>query len=155
MALYHLSGRLARLGSGSGQRAIAQFRDSVLDQVQSTQHVGAVGTINPEAHRRVAVLNHQVAARAPVDADVGDVAEADLGRIRLDQSAEVSVDGYPDRRWTGTISFISSEAEFTPKSVQTFKERINLVYRIKIQLTNPDGVLKPGMPADAVIKVNA
>jgi membrane fusion protein YbhG len=83
------------------------------------------------------------------------VTETDLGRIRLGQPAEVSVDAYPDRRWTGTISFISSEAEFTPKSVQTFKERINLVYRIKIQLTNPDGVLKPGMPADAVIKVNA
>lgn len=81
------------------------------------------------------------------------VAEVDLGRIRLGQSAEVSVDGYPQRRWTGTISFISSEAEFTPKSVQTFKERLNLVYRIKIQLANPDGALKPGMPADAVIQV--
>jgi HlyD family secretion protein len=64
----------------------------------------------------------------------------------------VSVDAYPDRRWTGTISFISSEAEFTPRSVQTFKERTNLVYRIKIQLDNPDGALKPGMPADAVIE---
>lgn len=83
------------------------------------------------------------------------VTETDLGRIRLGQSAEVSVDADPDRHWTGTISFISSEAEFTPKSVQTFKERISLVYRIKIQLANPDGVLKPGMPADAVIKVKS
>jgi HlyD family secretion protein len=83
------------------------------------------------------------------------VTETDLGRIRLGQSAEVAIDAYPDRRWTGTISFISSEAEFTPKSVQTSKERVNLVYRIKIQLTNPDGVLKPGMPADAVIEVKS
>ncbi|MBC2712988.1 MAG: efflux RND transporter periplasmic adaptor subunit [Desulfosarcina sp.] len=83
------------------------------------------------------------------------VAETDLGRIRLGQSAEVSVDAYPDRRWTGRVSFISSEAEFTPRSVQTFKERTNLVYRMKIQLDNPDGVLKPGMPADAVIEAGS
>ena len=81
------------------------------------------------------------------------VDETDLGRIRLGQCAEVSVDAYPDRTWNGRISFISSAAEFTPRSVQTFKERTNLVYRIKIQLDNPEGVLKPGMPADAVIEV--
>lgn len=80
------------------------------------------------------------------------VDETDLGRIRLGQGAEVSVDAYPDRTWNGRVSFISSAAEFTPRSVQTFKERTNLVYRIKIQLDNPDGVLKPGMPADAVIE---
>ena len=80
------------------------------------------------------------------------VSESDLGRIRLGQSAEVTVDAYPERRWNGRISFISSTAEFTPRSVQTFKERTNLVYRIKIELENPDGVLKPGMPADAVVE---
>ena len=81
------------------------------------------------------------------------VAEADLGRIRLGQSAEVSVDAYPERSWKGRITYISSAAEFTPRSVQTNKERTNLVYRLKIQLDNTDGVLKPGMPADAVIEV--
>ena len=80
------------------------------------------------------------------------VSESDLGRIRLGQSAEVMVDAYPERRWTGHISFISSAAEFTPRSVETFKERTNLVYRMKIQLDNPDGALKPGMPADAVVE---
>ncbi|GAB6907544.1 Secretion protein HlyD family protein [Desulfosarcina cetonica] len=80
------------------------------------------------------------------------VAEADLGRIRLGQTALVTVDAYPDRTWKGRVSFISSAAEFTPRSVQTFKERTNLVYRIKIQLDNPDGVLKPGMPADARVE---
>ena len=83
------------------------------------------------------------------------VTETDLGRIRRGQSARVTIDAYPDRSWTGTISFISSEAEFTPKSVQTYKERRNLVYRIKIQLSNPDGALKPGMPADAIIEVES
>jgi len=80
------------------------------------------------------------------------VDEPDLSRIRLGQSAAVSVDGYPKRRWQGRINFISSAAEFTPRSVQTDKERTHLVYRIKIQLDNTDGTLKPGMPADAVIE---
>jgi HlyD family secretion protein len=80
------------------------------------------------------------------------VSETDLGRIRLDQTAEVTVDAYPERSWQGRVSYISSAAEFTPRAVQTFKERTNLVYRIKIKLDNSDGALKPGMPADAVIE---
>jgi HlyD family secretion protein len=51
------------------------------------------------------------------------------------------------------VSFISPEAEFTPKNVQTQKERVKLVYRIKIDVHNPEMELKPGMPADAVIEV--
>jgi len=80
------------------------------------------------------------------------ISETDLGRIRLNQEAEVTVDAYPDRSWKGRVSYISSAAEFTPRSVQTTEERTHLVYRIKIQLNNPDGTLKPGMPADAVIE---
>ena len=60
-------------------------------------------------------------------------------------------DTYPDKAYQGRISFISSQAEFTPKSVETHKERVTLVYRIKIDVENPDHELKPGMPADAVI----
>ena len=81
------------------------------------------------------------------------VAEKDLGRIRLGQSANVSVDAYPERTWKGDISYISSAAEFTPRAVQSPEERTNLVYRIKIRLDNADGVLKPGMPADAVVEI--
>lgn len=80
------------------------------------------------------------------------VNETDLGRIKLNQPAEVMTDTYPDKTYTGRISFISSEAEFTPKSVQTHRERVKLMYRIKIMLENPKGELKPGMPADALIK---
>ena len=75
----------------------------------------------------------------------------DLGRIQRDQEVTVTTDAFPDRRFTGRISFISSQAEFTPKSVQTFEERVSLMYRIKIDLENPEGILKPGMPADANI----
>ncbi len=81
------------------------------------------------------------------------IGEKDLGRIRLGQQADVFIDAYPDKAYPGRVSFISSQAEFTPKSVQTFEERVNLMYRVKIDLDNPDGELKPGMPADARIKV--
>jgi HlyD family secretion protein len=83
------------------------------------------------------------------------VAETDLGRIRWGQAATVHTDTYPDKAYPGQISFISSEAEFTPKSVETHKERVTLVYRIKIDVENPRHELKPGMPADATIHLGA
>ena len=79
------------------------------------------------------------------------VAETDLGRIRWGQAATIHTDTYPDKAYAGQISFIASEAEFTPKSVETHKERVTLVYRIKIDVQNPRHELKPGMPADATI----
>jgi membrane fusion protein YbhG len=79
------------------------------------------------------------------------VAEEEVGRIKVGESARVSVDAYPGRSFAGRVSEISTEAEFTPRNVQTKKERVNLVFRIKILLDNPQGILKPGMPADAHI----
>ncbi len=81
----------------------------------------------------------------------GYIDETDLGRVKVGQSVRVSTDAYPDKAYDGTVTFISSEAEFTPKSVQTTKERVKLVYRIKVEIANPASELKPGMPADAEI----
>jgi HlyD family secretion protein len=81
------------------------------------------------------------------------VNETDLGRVRWGQAVEVTTDTYPGKVYHGRISFISSSAEFTPKTVQTQQERVTLVYRIKIDLENPRHELKPGMPADAVIEL--
>ena len=83
------------------------------------------------------------------------VAETDLGRIHWGQEATVTTDTYPGKLYRGRISFISSDAEFTPKSVQTYQERVTLVYRIKIDIDNPNHELKPGMPADAHIDLGA
>ncbi len=80
------------------------------------------------------------------------VPETDVGRLKVGQPAVILVDAFPGRRFEGAISEIASEAEFTPKNVQTKKERVNLVFRIKITAKNPAGVLKPGMPADAEIR---
>jgi len=81
------------------------------------------------------------------------VNETDLGRVKVGQKATVTTDTYPGKKYEGRISFISSEAEFTPKSVQTETERVKLVYRIKIDIHNPHMELKPGMPADATVEL--
>jgi HlyD family secretion protein len=110
---------------------------------------------------RQAELGEVVAPGTPVVtiADVdhlwmrGYINETDLGRIRWGQPATVRTDTYPDKAFLGRVSFISSQAEFTPKSVETHKERVTLVYRIKIDLDNLNHELKPGMPAEAMIAI--
>lgn len=79
------------------------------------------------------------------------VEEPQLSDIRLGSKARVKVDGHADN-FSGNVSFVSPVAEFTPKNVKTPDERAKLVYRVKIQLQNPDGVFKPGMPADAIFE---
>ncbi len=83
------------------------------------------------------------------------VDEPDLGRLRLGQKVRVTTDTYPGKIYEGRLSFISSQAEFTPKNVQTEKERVKLMYRVKIDVPNPELELKPGMPADAEILLEA
>jgi HlyD family secretion protein len=102
-----------------------------------------------------------VAAGTPI-VTVGDlenvwlrayINETDLGRVKVGQQVRVTTDTYPDKRYEGRVSFIAAQAEFTPKSVQTEKERVKLVYRIKVDIRNPNMELKPGMPADGEILV--
>jgi HlyD family secretion protein len=103
----------------------------------------------------------QVAAGTPV-VTIGEldnvwvrayINETDLGKVRVGQKARVTTDTWPGKAYEGILSFISSEAEFTPKNVQTQKERVKLVYRVKVTIPNPNMELKPGMPADAEIQV--
>jgi HlyD family secretion protein len=79
------------------------------------------------------------------------VTEVELARVKLGSRAEVAIDGAPGRIFTGTIAYISPEAEFTPKNVQTREDRVKLVFGVKIEIDNRDGLLKPGLPADAVL----
>ena len=79
------------------------------------------------------------------------VPETDLGRVKWGQDVTVKTDTFPGKTYHGRVSFISSEAEFTPKSVQTEKERVTLVYRTKVDVDNPNLELKPGMPADVYL----
>jgi HlyD family secretion protein len=76
------------------------------------------------------------------------VAETDLGKIKVGEALSIQVDAFPEKLFTGRISWISPKAEFTPKNVQTKEARTNLVYAIKLKVANPNGELKIGMPAD-------
>ena len=80
--------------------------------------------------------------------------EQDLGRVKLGTAVKVTTDSFPGKTYSGRVSFIASEAEFTPKQIQTQEERVKLVYRIKIDVDNPAGELKSNMPADAEIPLS-
>jgi len=77
--------------------------------------------------------------------------ETDLGRVKVGQRARVTTDSYRHKVYDGRVAFVASQAEFTPKMVQTEKERVKLVYRVKVDITNQNLELKPGMPADVEI----
>ncbi len=79
------------------------------------------------------------------------VPETDLAKVKLGQNAEIKIDAFRDKVYTGKITFISPEAEFTPKNIQTPEERTKLVFAVKIEIPNPQFELKPGLPADATI----
>jgi len=79
------------------------------------------------------------------------VSEEELGKVRLGQHTDVKVDTYENRTFHGKVTFISPEAEFTPKNIQTKDERTKLVFAVKIEIENPGMELKPGMPADAIV----
>lgn len=79
----------------------------------------------------------------------------DLPKVRLGQDASVRADGLPDKVFPGRLSFISPKAEFTPKTVETRALRVELVFRIKIAASNPEGLLKLGMPVDVMLPLVA
>jgi len=80
------------------------------------------------------------------------VREDAIGRVQIGSAASIRSDTYPDRSYEGEVVFVSSEAEFTPRNVQTTEERTKLVYAVKVRITgDPDFELKPGIPADVTI----
>ena len=83
----------------------------------------------------------------------GYINETDLGKVKIGSKAHMSTDSYPGKVYNGRVTFISSQAEFTPKQIQTQQERVKLVYRIKIEMENPNHELKSNMPADAEIVI--
>ena len=74
--------------------------------------------------------------------------EDSYGQVKLGQAAHVTVDSYPGVTFTASAVRIADQAEFTPRNVQTVEGRRTTVYAIKLDVPNPDGKLKPGMPAD-------
>ena len=115
---------------------------SPIDGVVLRKNLEAGETANPGVAILTLVNPKDVWLRAYVP-------ETEVGRLKVGDPAKLHVDAFPNRVFTGRLIEIGSEAEFTPRNVQTKKERVNQVFRIKIQIDNPDGLLKPGLPADA------
>jgi len=138
-------------------RAQVAFIDAQIQDTTVTSPIGGVVLVK-------SAENGEVVAPGTTLATIGDIDhpwlrayinETDLGRVKLGSQASVVTDSFPGKVYKGRVSFISSEAEFTPKQIQTPEERVKLVYRIKIELENPAHELKANMPADAEIVVDA
>lgn len=92
--------------------------------------------------------------------DTGDtrldvyIAESDIGHIKLIQESKVFIDSFPDKTYSGQVIEISNKAEFTPKNIQTKKERVNTVFKVTVKVMDSNGEVKPGMPADVEIKID-
>ncbi len=145
----------ARARVNQAGEALALARTHLSDAIVTSPLTGVVLSKNIEPGDVVAAGTPVVTVAALDNVWIrAYVEETELGRIRLGQQFTVTTDANPGRSWPGHLSFIASEAEFTPKSVETRKERVRLVYRVKIEVPNPDRTLKPGMPADAVLRIS-
>lgn len=78
--------------------------------------------------------------------------ERDIGKVKLGDPARVYIDSFPKRPFEAVVTEVANKAEFTPKDVHMPDERVTLVYSVKLEIKNPEGILKPGMPADALIR---
>jgi HlyD family secretion protein len=138
----------ARARLKAAEARIAQLEQQVKDALV-TSPVGGVVTEKLAERGELAARGTGIVVVTDLDAPWLNVyvSETDLGRIRLGQEAQVTTDDGQTRK--GRVSFVASQAEFTPKNVQTRDERVKLVYRIKVALANEDGLFKPGMPAEA------
>ena len=81
------------------------------------------------------------------------ISEKNLGKVKLGQTGYVCIDSFTEKKFTGKVTYISPEAEFTPKNIQTKEERVKLVFGVKVKVNNKEELLKPGMPADVIIEV--
>lgn len=142
----------ARAQRGQAQAAVAVARVA-LDDLQATSPIEGVVT------RKYAEVGETLGAGRPV-VTVTDISrpwlrvyipENQIGKVRLGALAKVKVDTFPDREFDGRVSYVSSQAEFTPKNVQTQEERVKLVFAVNVTVDNRDGTLKPGMPGDVYI----
>ncbi len=157
---------LAALRSGATQEEIAAAEAQVeqaraalnklLTEQEKLKVVAPVGGMVLQ----LSVHQGELAAPAATILTLGDldqvtltvyVPEDKLGQVNVGQEVEVQVDSFPDRVFQGTVVAIASEAEFTPRNVQTEEERVNMVFAVDVTIPNPDHKLKPGVPADATI----
>lgn len=147
-----LAGRRAEI-----QRAKAQLgvTESQLDDTSVSSPIDGVVLVKSAEIGEVLAAGTTVVTIGDLDHPWlrGYIKETDLGRVKLGQKVKLTTDSYPGKEYWGHVSFIASEAEFTPKQIQTAEERVKLVYRIKIEVDNSSHELKSNMPVDAEIEL--
>jgi HlyD family secretion protein len=143
-------------------QARGQFQEAQAALELSLTRLG-YGTINSPVNGVVLVRPMEPGMTAAVGAPVltlgdmdniyfqGYIPATDLAKVKFGMKAYVTTDSYPGKKYPAWVSFINAKAEFTPKTVETYKERVTLVYRCKVRAQNLNYDLKPGMPAEAVI----
>jgi len=143
----------ARQADIAKNRAQAGMTKTQIDDTVLVAPIDGVVLVKPAE-------NGEVIAAGTTVVSIGDldhpwlrayVNETDLGKVKLGETVKLSTDSYPNKTYTGRISFIASDAEFTPKQIQTKEERVKLVYRIKVEVDNSAHELKNNMPVDAEI----
>jgi HlyD family secretion protein len=156
---------LVREGARPEQRAAQRARVRQAEAALERAEVGLGDAILTAPRNGLVAVRHRepgeiVAAGSPVLTlrDLDDrwvriyVAGDLVGRVRIGQRAEIRGDADPDRRYAGEVAFIGSEAEFTPRNVQTTEQRVRLVYPVRVRITgDPDADLKPGLPVDVIL----
>ena len=142
-----------RLAEIEQARARVRIVDAQLDDAVVASPISGVVLVKSAEVGEILAPGTTVVTVADVDRPWlrAYVGETDLGRVQLNSQVRVTTDSFPGKDYPGRVSFISSEAEFTPKQIQTLEERVKLVYRIKIEIDNPNQELKLNMPADAEI----
>ncbi len=158
------SARLKMLASGnrpevvSGAAAELQKSRAVL---KATEAMLADLTLTAPLEGTITSKNYEVGEYIPIGASLLSISDltrlwikvyipaADLPRVKLNQPVEITVSGSP-QTFSGRVSYIASQGEFTPKTIQTKKERANVVFAVRIIVENQNQVLKPGMPADVI-----
>jgi HlyD family secretion protein len=146
-----------------GQQAVVRQAESVIAQADAAlanaliraPFAGIVTVRHRQPGESVGAGAPVVTVMNPDDRWVRIYVRQDLiGRVSIGQEAEVRTDSDPDRTYTGRVTFIGSEAEFTPRNVQTAEQRVRLVYAVKVAIVGDDRlVLKPGVPADVTLRV--
>ena len=133
----------AALNQASIQLSYTQLK-SPMDGVVTSRNIEPGETVN--AGREVITISDLSRVDLKIFVD-----ETEIGKVKPNQKVEVKVDTFPGKIYTGYVSFISPEGEFTPKIIQTKKERVKLVYLVKVSIVNPSFELKSCMPADALL----
>lgn len=137
------AGRTLAQANINDTRVLAPFSGTVLQKLVEEGEVVAAGT---PLVTFVNLSNLNVKVYLP---------ERDIGKVKLGSAARVYVDAFPKRFFEATVSEVAQQAEFTPRDIHMKDERVKLVFAVKLAVKNPEGFLKPGMPADARIRWTA